>query len=204
MKKIKSVKSIEIKRAFLIADHIRRSKEKKDYLGKIDKQQFVHKLKVAKAKILALPEGKLDLLISETFPKRLTAFDSSDWYIGTFKSSEVGVWRRAGELPLEWTNDSLEETAKAVSKAIISKSKKFKNRAKSTIPNILEINVDIIQKEKYLFPIVFEGNTGTKGRRRLKKKMQGNIDDGCMRSIALVIKGVKEIKGYLGFPKIIT
>ena len=38
------------------------------------------------------------------------------------------------------------------------------------------------------------------GRKRLKRKMKGDIDDGCMRSIALTIKGAKTIKAYIGIP----
>lgn len=204
MDKIKRVKTIEVKRTYLIAGNIRRSdkeKTKKDYLGKIDKDTFLKKLKTAKSKILKLKEEDLDKMIASTYVKRLVAFNNSDWYIGTFKPSEVGVWRRAGTLPLEWTNKSLEETAKYVSKGINNKSKKLVKRAQSAIPNILDINVNLIQKEKYLLPIVFKGGTGTRGRKRLKSKMAGDIDDGCMRSIALTIAGAKKINAYLGFPK---
>lgn len=78
--------------------------------------------------------------------------------------------------------------------------KKLKSRASAVIPNILKINVDIIQNEKYLLPIVFKGGSGTRGRRRLKNKMKGDIDDGCMRSIAMTINGAQKIKAYIGFP----
>ena len=201
MKRIKRVKAIEVKRTYLIADAIRRSEQKKDFLGKIDLREFHTKLHRAKKKILALPEKKLDAMIAKTYVKRLIAFDTAHWYVGTFSPSEVGVWRRAGALPLEWTNDSLKETAKHVTKAIARNSKRLRGRAKSVIPNLLRTNIDIIQDEKYLLPIVFQGGTGTNGRRRLKKKMKGDIDDGCMRSIALTVHGAKNIKGYLGFVK---
>ena len=198
MKLLRKVKPIEVKRTYLIGDHIRRSDKKKDFLGQINKQQFNNKLQKAKKRILSLPEKKLNTMISKTYVKRLIAFDTCDWYIGTFKPSEVGVWRRAGKLPLEWTNDSLKETARHVSEAIAKKSKKLKSRAKAVIPNILKTNIDIIQGEQYLLPIVFEEGIGTRGRRRLKKKMKGDIDDGCMRSIALTIRGAKNIKAYIG------
>jgi hypothetical protein len=201
MIKIKRVLTIEPKRTYLIADAIRRSQSKKDFLGKVDKDTWLKKLESAKKKILALPEEKLDKMIAKTYVRRLNAFNNSNWYIGTFKPSEVGVWRRAGGLPLEWTNGSLEETAKNVQKAILKKSKKLNSRAKSAIPNILKTNIENIQDEVYLLPVVFKGNTGTRGRWRLKRQMTGDIDDGCMRSIALTINGAKKIKAYLGFPK---
>jgi hypothetical protein len=39
------------------------------------------------------------------------------------------------------------------------------------------------------------------GRKRLKTKMKGDIDDGCMRSIALAISGRNPITVYFGVPK---
>lgn len=63
------------------------------------------------------------------------------------------------------------------------------------------MNIHLLQKEKYLLPIIFKGGTGTKGRKRLKRQMKGDIDDGCMRSIALAISGKKILYVYIGFPK---
>lgn len=57
------------------------------------------------------------------------------------------------------------------------------------------------QKEKYLYPIVFKTDTGTKGRKRLKRKVKGDIDDGCMRSIAMAMFGRDPITVYYGIPK---
>ena len=76
-----------------------------------------------------------------------------------------------------------------------------KMRAAKAVKGMLETNVGLIQSEKYLYPIVFKGGTGTNGRKGLKKKMRGDIDDGCMRSIALVINGAKTIKVYFGTPR---
>ena len=202
MKKIKPVNAIEVKRTYLISDLVRRSDTGKDFLGPITIGQFKNKLIKVKKEVLSLPENVLNTMIAKTFTKRLVAFDTCDWYMGTFKPSEVGVWRRAGKLPLRWSNGSLKETAKYVKDALATKSIKFKKniRARSVISNILKINVGLIQNEKYLLPIVFKGGSGTNGRKRLKKKMKGDIDDGCMRSIALTINGAKDIKAYLGFP----
>ena len=70
-----------------------------------------------------------------------------------------------------------------------------------TIPGILKTSIGVIQNEDYLLPIVFKCNTGTQGRRRLKVQMLGDVDDGCMRSIALVVSGVKKIRVYFGTPR---
>lgn len=115
--------------------------------------------------------------------------------------SELGVWTRAGGLPLRWTNKSLAETAEKVTRGFKRKSKSIKRRPKHAIPSILKIKDHLEQKEKYLYPIVFKTDTGTKGRKRLKKKMKGDIDDGCMRSIAMAMSGRKSITVYFGIPK---
>jgi hypothetical protein len=66
---------------------------------------------------------------------------------------------------------------------------------------MLATNVEMLQGEKYLLPIIFKGGTGTRGRHGLKRIMKGDIDDGCMRSIALAVSGTKVIRVYIGFPK---
>ena len=66
---------------------------------------------------------------------------------------------------------------------------------------MLATNVRLLQSEKYLLPIIFKSGTGTLGRRGLKRVMKGDIDDGCMRSIALAVSGKKVIRAYIGFPK---
>jgi hypothetical protein len=67
--------------------------------------------------------------------------------------------------------------------------------------DILSYKGHLEQKEKYLYPIVFKTDTGTQGRKRLKRKMKGDIEDGCMRSIALAISGRDRITVYFGIPK---
>jgi len=213
MKKLKKVDVLEVKKCFVISQLIRKQKFNEVFVGKFSLkprkrflrtttlEDFKERLKIAKIEVSAMPEEELDKLIRDEYRKRLVAFDKSDWFLGEIKPSESGVWRRAGNLPLGWTNGSLEETAQKVGHAINIRSRNLISRAKHVVQNILKLNTHIIQNEKYLLPIVFKGNTGTRGRRRLKKQMKYDIDDGCMRSIALTISGVKSIKAYIGFPK---
>ena len=201
MKLIKKVNTINVKRCFVISQLIRLQKGNKRYLGLMSESNFTRKLKTAKIKALKLSEKKLDKIIKTEWAKRLKAYDSSQWYFGIISPKEVGVWRRSGGLPLSWTNGSLAETAKKVKYALEKNPKILKKRAKHAISNILQTNINYLQKEKYLFPIVFKDGTGTNGRKRIKRRMQGDIDDGCMRSIALAVAGFKKIKVYIGFPK---
>ena len=114
--------------------------------------------------------------------------------------NELGVWRRAGGLPPAWTCCSLNKTAVYVKRGLEIDSKQIRRRSKAAIPEIMKF-ADIINKEKYLFPIVFAGGTGTCGRKWCKNKTKGDIDDGCMRSIALAIGGQKNFNVYFGKPK---
>lgn len=207
MKLIKPAKTIQVKRCFVIAQKIRFSNSNKRYLNKISRKKFLKELSRAKKQVLKMRETELDKFISfdnrKKYPgkvSRLFAYDACDWYIGTFKINEVGVWRRAGELPLSWTNNSLDKTAKKVKNALLN-STPIPGRAGKAIKSILATNINSLQKEKYLLPIIFKGGTGTKGRRYLKKKLAGDIDDGCMRSIALAISGIHKITAYIGMPK---
>lgn len=198
MKKLKIIETIEVKRCFAISQLIRFSKGKK-YLDNLSPEEFKNILEKTKSKVLDLSDKELDKLVKGTYKKRLIAYDNAVWYLGEFTVAEAGVWRRAGDLPLTWTNGSLQETAEKVSKALLENSKLLKKRAKHAIPNIPKTNFDI-QNEKYLLPITFIGGTGTRGRRRFKIKTALDIDDGCMRAISLAIKGEKTIKAYIGFP----
>ncbi|MBI3888193.1 hypothetical protein HY311_00150 [Candidatus Nomurabacteria bacterium] len=194
MKILQKVKPIEVKRCFVVSDFLSQK-----YLGENtqikDKSQYVKRLVKAKRAILELPEGMLDMIIKGEWKKRFKAYKNMQWCVGIVKTNEVGVWKKAGGLPIAWTRGSLEETACLVAQALKKNSKKLTKRSGIAIPGILKNSISLIQKEKYLFPIIlWDGTIGRKGL----KKMKGNIDDGCMRSVSLAVSGKKEIKAYIG------
>lgn len=197
---LKKVGVREVKRTFVIANNIRVQKSGRRYLGKISKNEFLKKFLQSKRRGVRMTNAQLDKHIGED-PLRLDAYNTSDWYLGNVKTSEVGVWRRAGGLSLSWTNGSLKHTAEKVCRALEKNPRSLPKRAGRSIPNMLATNVDMLQSEKYLLPIIFKSNTGTHGRSRLKRIMKGDIDDGSMRSIALAVNGTKVIRAYIGFPK---
>ena len=204
MKILKKVPTIEVKRTFVIADHITQRKNHGNnhkFLKGLSEKEFDKKLHSAKKTILKLREKDLDKLITPKWSKRINSYNNSQWFIAEASPKELGVWTRAGDLPLRWTNQSLFETAEKVTKAFRKKSKLLKRRPKHSIPNILKIKSHLDQKEKYLYPIVFKTDTGTRGRGRLKRKMKGDIDDGSMRSIAITMSGKDSIIIYYGIPK---
>jgi len=149
-----------------------------------------------------MKEKELDKIIGGEYQKRLDAYDAYSWHLVEFSPLELGVWTRAGEMPLRWTNRSLMETAVTVKRALGRKHgfKKRNIRAAHAIPGILRTSVGVVQGEKYLLPITFKCDTGTRGRARLKRKMKADIDDGCMRSVALAVNGAEKILAYYGTP----
>ncbi len=203
MKILKKVQAVEVKRAFVIADHLTQRKtsgNNRTFLKSLSETQFNKNLSDAKKIILKLKEKDLDKLVSPKWPKRIKAYNTSQWFLTEIDSKDMGVWRRAGNLPLAWTNKSLYETAQKVKNALDKNSKLLKSRPKHAIPNILKIKTHVEQKEKYLYPITFKSNTGTQGRKSLKHRVKADIDDGCMRSIALAISERKPIRVYFGVP----
>lgn len=194
MKTTTKVSSLQVKRTFVIGDLAKpRGGHSFSY------KAFKTHLHSVKKRVFSLKEPRLDQIIGK-YKKRLDAYNTYHWQIKDMTPKELGVWRRAGDLPLSFTNRSLRETAQKVSWALAHKPAKLKRRSRRAIPAILETNVDILQAESYLFPIVFKGGTGTRPRRWLRFKTKGDIDDGCMRSIALAIAGRKKIRVYFGTP----
>lgn len=198
MKLLYKVRPIEVKRAFVVSQKLRFSRKKgARYLPKLTEPEFLRKLKQAKTAVKKLGEKELDRVIAGEYQKRARAYNNADWYRAVVSISEVGVWRRAGGLPSRWTCCPLSETVSKVRDGLRRGSSFIRARSKRIIPRIMEF-ADIICREKYLSPIVFAGGTGTLGRKRCKKIMKGDIDDGCMRSIALTLSGHKELSVYFG------
>ena len=200
MRLIKKVKSIDVKRAFLMTNFFRKYgiAVKRDRKTPTKEKYLLARAKAHKA-VKKLTEKQLDRLISKEWKKRLTAYNSVNWYLGEIYTKEVGVWRKAGDIPAPWTNYSLAYTAKTVKKALETNNKLLRKRARRVIPIIINLK-DIIKKDKYSLPIVMDKQSSPVNRRWLKK-MQWTLDDGNMRSIAFAISGDKKMKAYIGIKK---
>ena len=205
MKSLKQVDKIRVKQNYIISDIFTFKRENIPDLSKyvptldMEKSNFSKELEKIKKKVSKLDEKILDEIINNESPSRLNAFNKVKWYLGHMTIDEIGVWRGAGDLPISWTEGSLKETADM----IIKKTDIFKKnidllsgskRAMRAIPSIIRYK-DTIQKDEYLLPIILPG--GYMGREGLKL-MKGDINDGCMRSIAYTLTGDKTIKAYIG------
>lgn len=188
---MKEVPVLEVKRCFVTANALRPKRAKGAYKGGSYTQDLKERMQLAKAKVAKYSEKKLDSIIAKEYRRRLRAYNASHWYITTVSLSDVGVWRGAGKLPRPWTEGSVVETAQLIKKHMPT-SAPLREFAKVVAPT---------QQDIYFLPIVFAHNTGTQGRRGLNRKLVGDIDDGCMRSIALALRGKKNMKVYFGVPK---
>ena len=199
MKLLKKVNRVDVKRCFAITHFMRKfgvgGKSGKRLVARDRYLLTLHKSKQA---LRTLSKIKLDKIVG-AWKKRLHAYDGVDWYLGNVLTKEVGVWKGAGGLPTAWTRGSLSFTATKVRIALRNGGRGMRKRSKRAIPSIIELQ-DIIKSDKYLLPIIFQSGAGTNGRRGLLK-MKGDIDDGCMRSIAFAVTGDKNIKAYIGVPK---
>ncbi len=203
MKIIKKVPTSEVKCCFIVSNLIKKPRKGQRYLDVLSVKEFEDRLANAKKKVRSFSSKRIDELVGERYRKRLTAYNASEWYLAIASPRELGVWKRAGNLPTAWTRGSVADTANEVKKGLVKGMpvSTKRHRAGRAIPSMLSSSVlNRTQKEKYLLPIGFAAGTGTNGRRGLRK-YKGDLDDGCMRSIALAVTGRKKLRLYLGVPK---
>lgn len=114
MKTLHKVSVLEIKRCFVVGNLLA-ARSHKGHMKKLESEtHYIHRLSLVRAKVLRMKESQLDRVIGEEWQKRLHAYENSSWCVAEAKPSELGVWSKAGELPLRWTNHSLRETAEKV------------------------------------------------------------------------------------------
>jgi len=198
MRLLRKVKPIDAKRAFTKTHLLR----KFGIAGKRDvtiptKTRYLKAQSKVNNVFKKLNEKQLDRYISSK--KRLTAYNSVDWCIGEVEVKKIGVWKKAGGLPKEWTDNSLAYTARLVKKGLENKDKRIRKRSRRVLP-IIMLFEKIIKRDKYSLPVIFQRKVSPVKRRGLKK-MPFEIDDGNMRAIAFAMKGDKKIKAYVGVKK---
>lgn len=201
MELLKKVSRLEAKRCFVLSQRFTSKRMRKEVVKKhmINPSQktITANIKSQMLDVMKLTEKQLDHIIATEYKKRLKAYDAVEWYMGAVDVSEVGVWRGAGGMPKTWTRGSVKETAQKLFKERAKDNFQHSRiRAARVVPKILEIK-SLLKKQKYLLPIILSSGT-IKGARKGMKKMKGDIDDGCMRSLAFAGTGDESIKAYIG------
>lgn len=203
MKLIKKVSTVEVKRNFVVSQLFTSKNIRKKGIKKYrpSRDVIIEKLPSAKKSILKLGERSLDKIIKTEDKKRLNAYNSFDWYLGEVALSEVKVWRKTGGLYKSWTDRvSLEKTVGKIKTELKKDNSKLRRkRFFKPVSHIILIK-KILQKEKYLLPIVIPNGT-YKNQTGGIKTVPWFLDDGCMRSLAYAVSGDKIIKVYIGIPK---
>lgn len=201
MELLKKVSRKEVKRCFVLSQRFTSKQMRKDavkkHMIKPSQKAIAENIKIQIVNVMKMSEEQLDHIITTEYKKRLKAYDAVEWYLGVVDVSEVGVWRGAGGLPKSWTRGSVKETAQKLFEEMNKKNFQHSRvRAARVVPKIIEIK-SILKKQKYLLPIILSSGT-IKGARKGMKKMKGDIDDGCMRSLAFAGTGDEKIKTYIG------
>lgn len=201
MELLKKISRLEAKRCFVLSQRFTSKQMRKNALKKHmispSQKAITDNIKTQVASVVKMSEAQLDNIIRTEYKKRLKAYDSVEWYLGSVDVSEVGVWRGAGGLPKSWTRGSVKETAqKLFGEMTKNNFQHSRVRAARVVPKILEIK-SILKKQKYLLPIILSSGT-IKNARKGMKKMVGDIDDGCMRSLAFAGTGDEKIRVYIG------
>lgn len=185
------VERIEVKRCFIASEKGREKLQGKTGVA------FQTILAEIENEVLGMSESELDRMI--TWHPRLNKYNELVWYFEECSIDDLGVWDRAGGLPMAWCIGSVRETAHYILNepkeiARISKYDRDK-RAINNLPAIAKV-ADIILTKRLFAPIIVPG--GTWRPTPPYRKMKGDIDDGCMRTIAFAIKGYEKINAYVG------
>ncbi len=200
MKLLKKVSTLEAKRCFVLSQRFTSKKMRKKGIKVHDpsEKNLVDHLSQVRKDVLKLKESSLDRIIGSESKKRLQVYNNLDWYVGEVNTSEVKVWKNTGGLHASWTQrQSLKYTAeKLVQELQKENSKLRRKRVMHTVPQIMKVK-KIIQKEKYLLPIVVPNRTYAKYSGGFRS-IPGILDDGCMRSLAYAVSGDQKIKVYIG------
>ena len=182
------VEPIEVKRCFVASDMGKSlaNKSREDYIQ--GTEEIIQK-------VLGMTEENLNKQISSRDPKRLGLYNKLTWYYGRVSIDDMGVWDEAKGLPHEWCLGSVRETSRSY-RIAIEEGKTFPfSDFYRQIPAIKEV-ADVIEKARFFSIIVVSGET-SRGRQNCRKT-KWNIDDGCMRAIALTLTGKEELNAYMG------
>lgn len=200
MKLLKKVSTLEVKQCFVLSQRFTSKKMRKKGIKVHDpnEKNLINHLSQVRKDVLKLKEKSLDHIIGRESKKRLQVYNNLDWYVGEVSTSEVKVWKNTGGLYASWTQrQSLKYTAEKLAQELQKeKSKIRRRRVMQVVPQIMKVK-KIIQKEKYLLPVVVPNKTYAKYSGGFRT-IPGILDDGCMRSLAYAVSGDKKIKVYIG------
>lgn len=175
----KPVKVNEVIASFLVANRAKDHNLLKD-------KNFELKISLLHLFYSHLPLGILKSMVKDK--QRLERFLGHKWFIRDVELKYVGCWPTTGDLPAEWCQLSVLDTANLVRR---HKDNNFESiRRINGIAGIIEI------VSKRLCPILVPGGEIRKGGELLFLPL--DADDGSHRLIALALTGRKKVLAYVG------
>jgi hypothetical protein len=187
------VSNTEVKKCFVVSTRAKG-------LAGFDKQHFQACLQEIEHKVSNLNYAELDLEID--WPPRRDMLNSKSlrWIFGKCSIDEIGVWvnhEGSGGLPREWCAGSVRDTVQALNE---NSSRKFSGRASYAISGIKNIAETLVE-HRMLSIIVVVSGLWYQRRRAPCKSVKYDIDDGCMRAIALAQCDQEYINAFIGMMK---
>ena len=134
----------------------------------------------------------------------MSHYNKADWYPAMADTKELGVWRGSGRFTEEMdTKGTWSKKMQIMCRNALDQQLKTHYLRSGHLPQLVASLRALCHnsKEKHFFPIAFLRVAQVPMVRRRLKANKGDIDDGCMRSVALAVSGKKKIKLYFGIPK---
>ena len=117
-------------------------------------------------------------------PKRRAFYHGLIWSRGCVDIREAGVWDKAQGMPHDWSVESVKETLEHY-------------RAARRHDGAYHAKIQGLLRKPCLDGIIAVDGRLKRGREQCSK-IGWSIDDGCMRAVAMALKGHTRIPCYLG------
>lgn len=178
------VEIYEVIRSFLASDL---GKEIENQTSLIGAETIFQK---AEDILLHYPDRDLITMIKD--PLRVARYAGCMWHLREVKLIETGAWfghkHATGDLPKEWCQGSIVDTA-----CEVAKHKEMELKSIKKLKSMISI-IDIILN--YFPPILVSGGTVRKASNA--RRLVFDVDDGSHRCIAAALSGKTTINAYIG------
>jgi hypothetical protein len=141
--------------------------------------------------------GMSDRQLDSVLGWRAQVYDALTWSWGAVSIDEIGVWPGAAGLPCELCLGSVRETALGILNmgGVEALPVGADNRAKENILGIMKV-AEVISKERLLSVIVEVG--GKHRETPPHKRMQWDLNDGSVRSVAFALVRIDRLNAFFG------
>jgi hypothetical protein len=183
----------EVKRCFVTSERGR-------FIAAFDRPLFLSCLQKIEREVSLLNDEDLDLEIDWQPRRNMFNLKSIQWTFKQVSIDTIGVWvntEGSGGLSREWCIGSVKDTANAIKNKL---TRNISGRVFDSIPGIIRL-AEIISIRRMLSIIVVTSGLCYPRRHRPCRKVEFDIDDGCMRAISLALIGQQHLNAFIGTRK---